>query len=82
MIFFQVANSVENFFLPVNADKPNFVPFLVFVVAATSLTTKISSFKTVVKREAILNPMGANQNAQKLLSTNLVNTNRCWLEIN
>ena len=45
------------FYWSVNANKPNFFPFLVFFVAAASLTTKISSFKTVVKREAILNPI-------------------------
>ena len=49
----------ENFFfyLPVNADKPDFVSFLVFVAAAASFTTKILSFETVGKREAILSPV-------------------------
>ena len=53
-----VANSVRIFFYrPVITDKPNFVSFLVFVGAATSFTAKISSFETVAKREAILNPV-------------------------
>ena len=48
----------ENFFYrPVNSDKPNFVSFLVFFGAAASVTAKISSFETVAKREAILNPV-------------------------
>ena len=57
MIF--VANSVRMFFFyrPVKTDKPNFVCFLVFVGAAVSFTAKISSFETVAKREAILNPV-------------------------
>ena len=45
------------FYPPVNADKPNFVSFLVFVGAAASFTAKISSFETVAKQEAILNPV-------------------------
>ena len=45
------------FYRPVNTDKPNFVCFLVFVNASVSLTTKISSFETVAKREDILNPV-------------------------
>ena len=45
------------FYRPVNANKPNFVSFLVFVGAAVSSTAKISSFETVSKREAILNPV-------------------------
>jgi len=39
----------------VNADKLNFVSFLVFVGADASFTAKISSFETVAKRKAILN---------------------------
>ena len=45
------------FYRQVNIDKPNFLFFLVFVGAAASFTTKISSFETVVKQEAILNPI-------------------------
>ena len=45
------------FYLPVNADKPDFVSFLVFVAAAASFTAKILSFETVGKREAILSPV-------------------------
>ena len=45
------------FYRSVNADKPNFVSFLVFVGAAASFTPKMSSFETVAKREAILNPV-------------------------
>ena len=45
------------FYLPVNADKPKFVSSLVFVGAAALFTAKISSFETVAKREAILNPV-------------------------
>ena len=33
------------FYRPVNADKSNFVSFLVFVAAAASFTAKISSFE-------------------------------------
>ena len=43
------------FYRPVNADKSNFVSFLVFVAAAASFTAKILSFETVGNwREAIL----------------------------
>ena len=45
------------FYWPVNTKKPNFVYFLLFVGAAASFTAKISSFETVAKREAILNPV-------------------------
>ena len=45
------------FHRPVNSDKPNFVSYLVFFGTATSVTAKISSFETVAKREAILNPV-------------------------
>ena len=44
MILLQIQR--ENFFYrPVNSDKPNYVSFLVFVVAAASFTAKISSSK-------------------------------------
>ena len=45
------------FYWPVNTNKPNFASFLVFVGAAASFTATISSFETVAKREAILNPV-------------------------
>ena len=45
------------FYRPLNSNKPNFVSFLVFFGAAASVTTKISSFETIVKREAIFNPV-------------------------
>ena len=45
------------FYLPVNADKPDFVSFLVFVAAAAKFTAKILSFETVAKRQAILSPV-------------------------
>ena len=54
-----LANSVRTdifFYWPVNVVKPNFVSFLVFVGAAASFIAKISSFETVAKREAILDP--------------------------
>ena len=56
-IFF--ANSEGKFFFyrPVNTNKPNFVSLLVFVGTAASFTAKISSFKTVAKQEATLNPI-------------------------
>ena len=59
MIYDLRSNSGRIFFLyrPVNTDKPNFVSFLVFAGAAASFTTKILSFETVAKREAILNPV-------------------------
>ena len=57
MIFLQI-QILENFFYrPVNTNKPNFVSLLVFVGTAASFTAKISFFKTVAKREAILNPI-------------------------
>ena len=41
---------LENFFYQsVNADKPNFVSFLVFVGAVASFTAKISSYKTATQ---------------------------------
>ena len=73
------------FYLPVNTDKPKFVAFLVFVCMTASFIAQISSFENVSKRDAILAPVakqwiakdvtGANQNAQKLVFTDLVNTN-------
>ena len=89
MILLQIQRENFFFYRPVNSEKPNFVSFLVFVGAAASFTAKISPFETVAKREAILNPVpnseyprifrvtGASQNARKLLSTDLVNTNTC-----
>ena len=56
MILLQIQWEIFFFYRPVNADKPNFVSFLVFVEAAASFTAKISSYETVGKREAILNP--------------------------
>ena len=57
---FQLTVSGITFFLrfcrKLNSDKPNFVSFLVLFGAAASVTTKISSFETVAKREAIFNP--------------------------
>ena len=38
-------------------NMPNFATFLVFVGAAASFTATMSSFETVAKREAILNPV-------------------------
>ena len=40
------------FYRPVNADKPNFVSFLIFLGTAVSFTAKMSSFETVAKRES------------------------------
>ena len=45
------------FYLPVSAEKPDFVSLFVFVAAAASFTAKILSFETLAKREAILNPV-------------------------
>ena len=74
-----VANSVRYFFFyrPVNADKLNFVSFLVFGGVAASVTAKISSYETVGKREALFNPVPKeriskdipNYRSQKSLST-------------
>ena len=47
--FFMISLQIDN--------KPNFATFLVFVGAAASFTATISSFETVAKREAILNPV-------------------------
>ena len=74
------------FYRPVNSEKPNLVSSLIFVWVAASFIAKISSFETVAKREAFWIPSqnseyprifrvkGANQNARKTLSTDLVNT--------
>ena len=45
------------FYQAVNSDKPIFVSFLVIFGVTASVTAKISSFETVAKREAILNPV-------------------------
>ena len=78
----------ENFFYQtLTPNKPNFVFFLVFVSTAASFTAKISSFETVANEKPFWIPYQnseyprifgvteANQNVQKLLSTDLVNTN-------
>ena len=57
MILLQIQEEIFFFYRPENADKPNFVSFLVFVGAADSFTAKISYFETVAKRKAILNPV-------------------------
>ena len=57
MILLQVQLKKKKFYQPANTDKPNFVCFLVFVGAAVSFPAKISSFETVAKRQAILNPV-------------------------
>ena len=76
--------------MPVNIAKPNLV--LLFVDIAASFVAKMSSSETAAKREAILIPVpkqwiakdipsftAADQNARKLLSTDLVNTNeKCY----
>ena len=75
------------FYQTLTPNKPNFVFFLVFVSTAASFTAKISSFETVANEKPFWIPYqtseyprifgvtGANQNVQKLLSTDLVNTN-------
>ena len=78
----------ENFFYQtLTPNKPNFVYFLVFVGTAASFTAKISSFETIANEKPFWIPYqnseyprifgvtGANQNVQKLLSTDLGNTN-------
>ena len=86
IIFYDfVANSVGKFF---STDKPNFVSFLVFPGAAASFIAKILSFDKLSRNEKplwipsqnseyprIFQVTGANQNARKSLSTDLVNTN-------
>ena len=80
------------FYQPVNTEKPNFVFFLVFVGAAASFTAihlskllrnekpfRISSQNSEYSR--IFRVKGANQSARKLLSTDLVNTNAGYSEI-
>ena len=74
------------FFRPVNTFKPNFISFLVFVGAAASFTAKIHVLKLsgnekpfesrhkTVNIHGYSELTGANQNARKLLSTDLVNT--------
>ena len=74
------------FFQPVNTDKPHFVSFSVFVGAAASFTAKIYLLKLSRNEKPFWIPSQnseylrifrvteANQNARKLLSTDLVNT--------
>ena len=56
MILLQILLEIFSY-QPVNTSKPNFVSFLVFVGTVASFTAKIASFKTVVKQDAILNPV-------------------------
>ena len=73
------------FHLPVNTDKLKFVAFLVFVCTTASFIAQISSSENSSKRDAILASVAiqprifrvtvANENARKLLFTDLVNTN-------
>ena len=73
------------FHLPVNTDKLKFVAFLVFVCTTPSFIAQISSSENSSKRDAILASVAiqprifrvtvANENARKLLFTDLVNTN-------
>ena len=64
----------------VNTDKPDFVSFLVFEGAAASFTAKMLPLETVATRQAILSPV-PKQNARKLLSTDLVNTDYGKLQL-
>ena len=50
MILLQIQEEIFS----TDADKRNFVSFLVFVGAAALFTAKISFFETIAKREAIL----------------------------
>ena len=91
MIFLQI--QWENFFLPTSKHREaKFVSFLVFVGAADSFTaihlSKLSRnekpFSIPSKNSEyprIFRVKGANQNARKLLSTDLVNTNAGYSEI-
>ena len=71
-----------------NTDEPKFVAFLVFACTTASFIAQISSSENISKQDAILSPVakqwiakdipsyaGANQNARKLLFTDLVNAN-------
>ena len=77
------------FYPPVNTDKPKLVAFLVFACTTAWFIAQISFFENLSKRGAILAQFakqwiangifrvtGANQNARKLLFTDLVNTNK------
>ena len=74
------------FYLPVNTDKPKFVAFFVFVCIAASFIAQISSFREIASfgpgRKTVNSQgysellHGANQNARKLLFTDLVNTEK------
>ena len=58
--FFMILLEIQKeifFYPPVNANEQNLVSFLVSVGAAALFTAKISSFETVAKRDAILNPV-------------------------
>ena len=57
------------FYRPVITDKPNFVSFLVDVgAAASNFTAEISSFETIMKREAILIPVPKQWISKDILS--------------
>ena len=62
------------FYLPVNTDKPTFLAFLVLVCTTASFVAQISSSQNV-NRQGYSELGGANQNARKLLFTDLVNAN-------
>ena len=47
----------NNFYLPVNTDKPKFLAFLVFVCTIASFMAQISSSESVSKRESIMAPV-------------------------
>ena len=73
----------NNFYLPVNTDKPKFVTFLVTALShkfccpkmsQNEMASCIGSGRKIGEQPRIFQVMGANQNAQKLLFTYLLNT--------
>ena len=89
IIFFMILLEIQwefFFYRPVNTDKPNFDSFLVFVGTEASFTAKIHLLKLSRNEKPFWIPSQnseyprifrvtqANQNARKLLSTDLVNT--------
>ena len=65
MILLQIQK--ENIFLT-PSKRQNFVSFLVFVGAAASFAARISSFETVAKKEAVVNPIPKRRSPKNIPS--------------
>ena len=63
MILLQIQHE-NNFYLPVNTDKPKFVAFMVIACTTVSFMTQISSSENVSKRDGIMAPVAKYVNSQ------------------